>query len=339
MMRSSLACLLLLGVFAHGTPSQAQSELFGWHPLFAYRQPEAIVAGWADGDIVLLATGDVLLARSINARMVATNDFTFPFANLQGLLSQADIAWVNLETPLVTGCVARVDGLNFCGDPRGVAGLQMAGVDVVNIANNHSENYGLHGVVETMQHLETANMAVTGLIKPVILEIHGKRVGLMGFNSASASSWISDAKPQAVELQIKNARAKVDYLVVSFHWGQEYRSMQDNRQRELGRLAIDAGADVVIGHHPHWVQGVEIYRDKPILYSLGNFVFDQGTGGWFNEGVIAVINFQASGRLQLHLIPIIIEDRAIPRLANRDEAEIILQRMGEASSVLETWAG
>jgi poly-gamma-glutamate capsule biosynthesis protein CapA/YwtB (metallophosphatase superfamily) len=334
-MRLLLACLLLLGVF---TPSQAQSELFGWNPLFAYREPEAIIAGWTDDDIVLLATGDVLLARSINARMVAANDFTFPFAKLKDLLARADIAWVNLETPLVTGCIPRYDGLNFCGDPRGVAGLQSAGIDVVNIANNHTENYGLHGVVETMQHLKVANMAITGLPEPVILTIHGKRIGLMGFNSASASSWINGAKPEMVQAQIEATRPSVDYLIVSFHWGQEYRSMQDNRQRDLGRLAIDSGADVVIGHHPHWVQGVEIYRDKPILYSLGNFIFDQGTGGWFNEGVIAVINFQANGRLQLHLIPIIIEDRATPRLANRHEAETILLRIAEASSILETWA-
>lgn len=315
--------------------NQAQDESPFWSQLFTYRDPETVLDGRSSEDIIIMATGDVLLARTINSRMVKTENFTFPFVHVSGLLSQADIAWVNLETPLVSDCPFRYVSMRFCGDPRTVAGLVSAGIDVANIANNHAENHNEIGVIETEQILTAAEIEITGLSRPVIMLIHGQRVGMLGFNDASANRWISGASYDEVEAQIADARDDVDYLIVAFHWGHEYHLSQNTHQRNLAKVAIDAGADLVIGHHPHWLQGVETYKDVPILYSLGNFIFDQQGGGWVDEGAIAVINFRASGDLMVNFLPVIIENTSTPRFATQEEAETILRRMASVSGVLE----
>jgi poly-gamma-glutamate capsule biosynthesis protein CapA/YwtB (metallophosphatase superfamily) len=315
--------------------SQGMDDSPFWSEVFAYRDPETVLDGRSAEDVIIMATGDVLLARTINSRMVKSEDFTFPFVNVRGLLSQADIAWVNLETPLVSDCPLRYVGMRFCGDPHGVEGLVYAGIDVANMANNHAENHNEKGVIETEQILTDAEIEVTGLSKPVIMLIHGKRVGLLAFNAASPSRWISEASKEEIETQIADAYDDVDYLVVGFHWGDEYHLSQNSYQRYLAKIAIDAGADLVIGHHPHWLQGVELYKDRPIVYSLGNFVFDQKGGGWVDEGAIALINFQANGELAVNFLPVIIENTSTPRFATQEEAETILRRMASVSGVLE----
>jgi poly-gamma-glutamate capsule biosynthesis protein CapA/YwtB (metallophosphatase superfamily) len=327
-------CVVML-FFVQSPINHAQDDVSFWADLFVYYDPETVLTDRQPDDIVIMATGDVLLARSINARMLTSQNFTFPFEDVSGLLSQADATWVNLETPLIADCPIKYTGMTFCGDPQTIAGLQFAGIDVVNLANNHAENQGEAGVIETEQHLNAAGIEVTGLARPVILDIQGRRVGFLGFSDVETPLWISDANPDEVVAQIKSLRGQVDYLLVGFHWGYEYHLKQDDRQRVLGQLAIDSGADVVIGHHPHWVQGVEIYHGKPILYSLGNFVFDQNFGGWVEEGAIAIITFEADGDLQIKLIPIVIEELSTPRFPPQWRAKKILQRMASVSAILD----
>ena len=326
---------MIIFLFAQVQINQAQHEASFWTHLFDYRDPETVLAGRSSEDVIIMATGDVLLARTINSRMVKTEDFTFPFVHVAELLSQADIAWVKLETPLVSDCPLRYVGMRFCGDPRTVAGLLSAGIDVANIANNHSENHNEKGVIETEQTLTAAEIEITGLSKPVIMLIHGKRVGMLGFNDVSPVRWTSGATPEEVKTQVEGLYNEVDYVIVAFHWGYEYHLMQNSRQRNLAKVAIDAGADVVIGHHPHWLQGVEMYKERPIIYSLGNFVFDQLGGGWVDEGAIVMINFKANGDLQVNFMPVVIENTSTPRFATQAEAEKILRRIASVSSVLE----
>lgn len=306
-----------------------------WADLFTYQNPETVLDDRNPEDVIILATGDVLLARTINVRMTERNDFTFPFANVKDFLARGDITWVNLETPLVTDCPLRWRSMRFCGDPRGVAALLSAGVDVANMANNHAENHGEDGVLETEQILTDAGIEVTGRAKPVIIEIHGKTIGLLGFNDIGPTTFVTYADPETIEAQVRSLRDQVDYVIVQFHWGVEYKLMQNRRQRNLAKVAIDAGADVVVGMHPHWVEGVEVYDGKPIIYSLGNFIFDQKEGGWVNEGAIALINLKHDGTLAINFLPVIIEKSAIPRFADEEEAGKILRRMASVSSILE----
>lgn len=327
--------VILLGLLIVFAPAQAD-EFGAWGALFHYQDPAALLAGWPAEDVILLAAGDVLLARSINARMVERRDFTFPFRPLAPFLRQADLAWVNLETPFLPDCPVRYVSLVFCGDPRAVVGLRYAGIDVVNLANNHTENYGERGVRATEALLRAAQIAMTGLADPVVLTIDGQTIGLLGFNDTTPVTWVNSAQPEFVAAQIQAVRPLVDHLIVAFHWGVEYETLPRLRQRNLARLAIESGADVVLGHHPHWVQGIEIYRDKPILYSLGNFVFDQGRGGWFNEGLLAALRLRPGAPIEVALLPIIIEAKSTPRLADPAEAARILRRIRGASAVLES---
>lgn len=334
-----VSLILIVLLFTDVQINQAQTnegmdESPFWSDVFTYRDPETVLESRSPEDVIIMATGDVLLARTINSRMVRLEDFTFPFVNVRGLLSQADVAWVNLETPLVSDCPIRFVGMRFCGDPRGVEGLVYAGIDIANLANNHAENHNEKGVIETEQILTDAEIEVTGLSKPVIMLVHGKRIGFLGFNDASAVRWISGASYDEIRTQIADVYDDVDYLIVGFHWGHEYHLSQNSHQRNLAKVAIDAGADLVIGHHPHWLQGVELYKDRPIVYSLGNFIFDQQGGGWVEEGAIALINFQADGNLRVNFLPVIIENTSTPRFATQDEAETILRRMASVSGVL-----
>ncbi len=321
-------------LFAPLSITQAQDAPAFWDDIFTYHDPETVLAPRAPGDVVMMGTGDVLLARSINARMMKSHDFTFPFAKLGPFLAQADIAWVNLETPLLTGCPIQYVGMKFCGDPQTAASLVFAGIDAANIANNHSENQGEAGVLETEQILTDLGIGITGRAKPVIFERQGKRIGLLGFTDIDTVNWVSAARDEDVAAQIKSLRATVDEVIVCFHWGLEYHLEQTDRQRDLAKLAIDSGADIVIGHHPHWVQGVELYHGKPIVYSLGNFVFDQAFGGWVNEGAIALITFKANGALTVNLIPVVIDDQSTPRFANKWRAGKILKRILSVSAIL-----
>jgi poly-gamma-glutamate capsule biosynthesis protein CapA/YwtB (metallophosphatase superfamily) len=326
--------MLLLALGVPSVLTQSPDAPAFWADLFVYQDPTTMLDERGADDIVIMATGDVLLARTINTRMVKQENFTFTMKNISDFLVQADVTWVNLETPLVADCLLRYEGMRFCGDPRAVAALTLAGVDVANIANNHAEDEGAAGVLETVDFLAAADIEVTGRAKPVIVEVHGKRIGLLGFNEVNPLRSVSRADPAVIEAQIRAVRDDVDYVLVAFHWGIEYRLTQNGHQRNLAKIALDAGADVVIGHHPHWVQGVELYQGKPIIYSLGNFIFDMGEGGWVNDGAIALITIAPDGTLAIDLVAVVIEDSAIPRLATPDEAAEILERMGSVSTIL-----
>ncbi|MCU0514970.1 MAG: CapA family protein [Anaerolineae bacterium] len=332
--RARLPGLLLAMVTIMVSGLRAESHSPTLDDIFRYREPQRYLATLPADEVVLLATGDVLLGRTIYARMVQTDDFTFPFAQVAGLLAQADITWVNLENAITATCPLRYRGLTFCGRPAALAGLLAAGVDVVNVANNHTENFGVPGAIETVQHLSAAGLAITGLSEPVIVEQDGQRIGLLAFNDASVVAHVRNADPAAVQAAIVALRPQVDVLLVGFHWGVEYTLLQNQRQRHLALLAIDAGADAVIGHHPHWLQGVELYRGRPIVYSLGNFIFDQGYRGYVTEGAIAVLRLRPPGPPRLALLPVIIADNASPRPATAAEARRILRRMASVSQVL-----
>lgn len=329
-----ISLILLFALSVQTVLNQATDMPIFWSDLFIYQDPETLMASQGEDDVTIMVTGDVLLARTVNACMVNEEDWTFPLATVAPFLSQADVTWVNLETPIVSECPLRYQGRRFCGDPRTLASLTLAGVDVANIANNHAEDQGAEGVAETVSFLEAIDIDVTGRAKAVVLEVKGKTIGMLGFNEVNPLKSVTQALPATIEAQVRSLRSKVDYVLVVFHWGIEYRLTQNSTQRNLAKIAIDAGADAVIGHHPHWVQGVEVYQGKPIVYSLGNFVFDMGEGGWVNDGAIALVTLKADGRLDLDLVPVVIENSSTPRLATEKEANSILERMGSVSAIL-----
>lgn len=269
----------------------------------------------------LAVTGDVLLARSVNQKMVSRNDFTWPFLKTFEKLRQADITFINLETPLIADCPPRDDGMIFCGDPKGVAGLQSAGVDVASIANNHIGNWGEDGVVETASLLTNSGIAVAGFEHPQVLEKNGIKFAFLGFNAVGKQPLVDNYSPELLIQRITDAKKLADVVIVQFHWGEEYRHEPTDFQERVAHEAIDAGADLVVGNHPHWVQPIEWYNGKLIVYSHGNFVFDQMWSEETRLGVVGWYTFRDKQLDRFEFLPVKIEDYGQPRWLEGSEGE------------------
>ena len=228
--------------------------------------------------VTMVVTGDVIPARNTNEQMLKKNDFNWPFEATTDYLHSGDIEFINLEAPLFSTCKASPTGMSFCGDPRFINGLNYAGVSVANLSNNHLTNFGPTGTNSTEQLLTAHQIQPAGLGLIAHMTVKGVRFAFLGFNG------VGTAVPRAeMAREIALARPTADVVVVQFHWGKEYvltpQSTNDaiapDNPQEIGHLAIDDGADLVIGNHPHAVQGVEVYKGRLITYAHGNFVFDQ----------------------------------------------------------------
>lgn len=241
-------------------------------------------------EVTLTFTGDVILARSVNFLTIKSNDFTWAFKNIAEDLRKADITIVNLENPLIKNCPLTNEGFKFCGDERHVQGLVYSGVDVVGLANNHAGNFGDKAVDETVTNLENNNILVSGTNtrKIAYKEVKGTKFAFLSLNTIG---YVENSLVWGSEENLKNlineAKKNADIVVVQLHWGVEYVEDPTESQRKLGKLAIDLGADIVVGNHAHWIQKYEVYQGKYILYALGNFIFDQEWSQKTKEGVMA----------------------------------------------------
>lgn len=236
----------------------------------------------------LIFGGDVMLGRDVE---LWQNQGITPLAAIQDVLAGAEISVVNLESPFTHSLQSVEKEIVLKAKTSRVDVLQSAGVDVALLANNHQFDYGLEGHQDTVDVLNRAGIAHTGAglnveqaTTPVVVEAEGHTVALLAF-----SRWDTETVPAAdtslpgqaffghpsTRVRIGQARASADLVVVSLHFGREYEPVAAEEQKRFAQQAIEFGADVVIGHHPHVSQPVEIYHGRPIFYSLGNLVFDQ----------------------------------------------------------------
>lgn len=281
----------------------------------------------------VLVTGDVLPARMVNTITTQRGNFRWPFEKTAERLQQVDITFINLETPLVEGCRATQVGMIFCGDPRNIEGLQYAGVDVASVANNHALNQGREGFLETVDHLEQAGiLAVGDAGQPAIIEKNGVRFAFLGYNDFGGDpTLMAEASEERLQRDIQAAREQADVVIAQFHWGDEYRRQPNARQRELAHLAVDLGADLVLGNHPHWFQSVEFYKDTLIAYSHGNFVFDQMWSAETREGMVGEYVFSGTTLVDVQYHPVLIEEYGQPRWLEGGAAEDSVEEMRQAS--------
>ena len=282
-------------------------------------------------EYILIVTGDIIPGRSVNWKMTKLNNFRYPFEKTVEILKSGDLVFINLEAPLILNCPLTVEGMNFCGNPKFIEGLKFASIDIVNIANNHFENYGVEGTESTINLLEKNNILVAGNEKKAIKQIKNKKFGFLGFNFISGGTI---AQEKEIRSSILDLKSKVDFLIVMYHWGEEYTYLPNESQKKLAYLTIDAGADIVVGNHPHWIGAMEIYNEKPIVYSHGNFIFDQMWSLETREGIIGKYVFDSVGVKEIFFYPVIIEDYSQPRFANIIEAKKILDKMKENSEKL-----
>lgn len=302
--------------------------------LFTYTDPQTATGAARPKDgIVMFATGDVLPARTVNASVTRMNNFRYPVEKTADFLKTADIVFINLETPLIPDCPVTVEGMIFCGDSRNIEALTAAGVDVANVANNHTGNYGSEGITQTVRLLRENNISVSGHEGPAILTVKGKKFGFLGYNDIDhKESGVAWADKERIVSDIRTLRPQVDFIIVAYHWGVEYVALPQQRQIDLGRTSIDAGADLVIGNHPHWVQGVEMYKGKLITYAHGNFIFDQMWSRETQEGVVGEYVFTDTGLTSVRYFPIIIDNYAgQPRFASPAESTRIFNQMKQST--------
>ena len=245
--------------------------------------------------LTIIAMGDIMLDQ-LTRKKLKEYDPSYPFLKVKHLLEQGDVIFGNLEAPIsARGTPLTGKKYTFCAAPFSVQCLQDAGINMVSLANNHIMDYGQEALIDTLNILAEHNIAAAGAgtdstqaHASTIMESKGYRVALLAYTDDFAvpaqhrSFWrAAEQKPGAallhdhnqIKADIERLRPAADLVLVSFHWGYEYTSNVAAEQQKLGRLAIDAGADLVLGHHPHVPQGIEIYRGKPIVYSLSNFVF------------------------------------------------------------------
>jgi poly-gamma-glutamate capsule biosynthesis protein CapA/YwtB (metallophosphatase superfamily) len=235
-------------------------------------------------DVVVNFTGDCVFANHFERQIGDRLDTVF--AGLPWFV-RSDINMINLEHPVTTGNDPLDKEFVFKMHPRYIRLLQESNILLVNAANNHIYDYGIEGIESTMEYLGSANIAYAGIGKslqearePVIFSVKGKILGFLGyfggmgqFAATDTSAGLAPRFPSYILSDIKTLREKADYVIVSLHWGIEGESYPEDWQGVLGRASIDAGADLIIGHHPHVLQGIERHNGGVIAYSLGNFLF------------------------------------------------------------------
>lgn len=274
-----------------------------------------------DQNLTLLFGGDVMLGRSVNTQIRNFADYAWPTKLISEFTKQSDLFLINLESPFKSGCEPTDKGMVFCAHPNSVATLVSAGVDVVNIANNHIYNQGKEGLLETIDILNKNNIVFVGAdprVRPLdnpfssIITIKNTKIAILGFNDiAPFPQEVNKLTVENLTSQIKGVRSQADLVIVTFHWGNEYQKASP-RQKEYAHLAIDQGADAVIGAHPHWVQEFEEYQGKPVYYSLGNLVFDQMWSEETKSGLLVKLTYQNKKLIKTENFPVKIENYGQP---------------------------
>ncbi len=289
--------------------------------------------------VTLLFGGDVMLSRGIGSVMRKRNDFAYPFRSVAELVRAADIAVVNLESPISSRGKNIGSIYSFRADPRAVEGLTHAGIDVVTLANNHAGDYGADALLDTFEIVRSKGIAVVGAGEnmraartPVFRYVDGIRIAFLGYTPIAPAWLTSTSSAPAVapfdEKLIKEdiaaaVTAGADIVAVLLHWGNEYETTHTPQQQALARTLIDSGATLVIGHHPHVVQGVERYKGGVIAYSLGNFVFDQNFSEDTRHGLLLKVVLHDGQISEVKEIPIRFSDSYQPYVVDGKAATAV----------------
>lgn len=292
----------------------------------------------AAGDFTLGTDENFDYSTSLPARYEEVQDPGYFLQNVKDIFASDDLTIVNLEGPLTTSEERADKQFSFKGDPSYTEILTNGSVEACNLANNHSKDYGIQGYEDTIANVEAAGIKTFGYERTAIWETNGVKVGLAGVYELAEGMDCQDDMTAAIQ-SLKDAGA--DLVIVSFHWGVEKENYPDETQQALAHAAIDQGADLVLGHHPHVLQGIEKYQGKYIVYSLGNFCF----GGNKNPSDKDTMIFQQTFTLEngevveddaINIIPCRISseddyNNYQPTPAEGEEAQRILGRIQEYS--------
>lgn len=252
--------------------------------------------------------GDLGLGRFITSTARDKGDFSWSFQKISPWLQENDFNLANLESPIITDCpLGKTGTFTFCGDTKFIPYLKENKL-ILNIANNHILNYGLDGLSQTKKYLQ--DNSIQSFPEFTSQNINGISFGFLGYD------FITNPKlnPAVLINDVKKYNSDVDWLVVSIHWGNEYLPQAETWRVSLAHQLVDAGADIIHGHHPHVWQNYEIYKEKPIFYSFGNFIFDQSWSYETSHSQIARLTLSKTKLENLKLFPIEIKFNTQPWL-------------------------
>jgi poly-gamma-glutamate capsule biosynthesis protein CapA/YwtB (metallophosphatase superfamily) len=305
--------------------------------------------------ITLLFTGIIVPARCVQAGIDIRDDPGYPYAEVSGLIQQADLAVGTLNAtisdyPPATGCVPT---FILVGDSRNAGALAEAGFDVMSVATNHIMNCGLancgdRAFLDTLDNLRQAGVTPVGAgnnlaeaLEPVVVDVKGVRFGIVSLGQIEAMAFASEDTPGIAVLDEDNLRAAIaaarqvsDVVIAMPHWGPEYSPNPNYYQLHFARVAVEAGADLVVGNHTHVVQAVQELDGVQVFYGLGNFVFDQNWSRETQQGVILQVEFEGDRYLGYELTPTMVDIEGRVRLADETEAAEIMERIEVASRKL-----
>ncbi|MFM7088633.1 MAG: CapA family protein [Candidatus Paceibacterota bacterium] len=265
--------------------------------------------------ITLHFVGDIMLDRGVRSSVNKNfgGDYSLLFTKVDHL-DKADIAFANLEGPASDRGRDLKNLYSFRMDPAVIPAMKGAGISIVSMANNHIGDWGRDAFTDTLSRLTENEIAYTGagMTKqeaetPTIIEKYGMKIGYLGFSDVGPNGMAAKADSAGILLAsdprfaeiVKNAASQVDHLIVSFHWGEEYKTKNNTRQQQLAYKAIDNGAKMVIGHHPHVMQNTEVYKNGFIAYSLGNFIFDQKFSAETMQGMLLELKIHKDGSVRM----------------------------------------
>ena len=297
--------------------------------------------GTEKDEITISIAGDVLMDGVVR-KQINKNGYNYPWEKVNKYFQESDLSIVNLETSITTrGKKWPNKQFNFRSHPKNLKYMKEAGVDVVTIANNHILDYSNQGFLDTLNHLEKNKIPYAGggrnkkeALQGVVVDVEGVKVGILAFSRVIPDvKWYAtdkrsglvgayDGYTKDMMNRIKQMKEEVDILVLSIHWGKERSTKPRKQEIDLAKSCIDAGVDIVMGHHPHVLQGVEMYKGKPIFYSLGNFVFG-GKDKITRTTMIGQINIVDKKIESINVIPCnIVNGRPIP-VAGKEKVEAI----------------
>ena len=319
----------------------------------------AVPGGFPAPDITLLFTGVIVPARCVQAAIDARGDANYVYDEVREMISGADLAVGTLNASLSdlshpTGCV---ETYVLVGDSRSATAAASAGFDVMSVATNHIKNcngasctnYFKQAFLDTLDNLREngikpvgAGMNQEGALQPVVVEVQGVRFGFVSLGMIEPLAFagkygegIAALNDQNLKSAIDSARQVADVVIAMPHWGPEDFTDPTEEQLHFARVAVEAGADVVVGNHTHVVQAIQQIDGIDVFYGLGNFIFDQTWDLAHQQGVILLLHFQGKDYTGYELIPTHVDGDGTVHLAGEDEAASIVHRIEAASQKLK----
>ena len=289
--------------------------------------------------ISIMLGGDVMLGRWVERAMQTQNNWRLPLENISQTTQRADLFMVNLESPfLEDASTTPIDSMIIHADPKGIETLKTAGVDMVSLANNHITDAGQTGLKQTFQILNEAGIKFIGAgetnsaaQESVIVNIKNNRIGILsytyGVNFASSGVYFNQMDQERLAQDIQKIKPQTDLIIVSMHAGAEYAQNPNASQISFAHRAIDEGASIVFGHHPHVLQKAEKYNDGYTFYSLGTLVFDQAVNGSKTLGALINLKIENKKIVSVEILPTVIKNYSQVEFLEGAEKEAILNKL------------